>query len=279
MHMNRKLAESLPLRVLSADDIPTNRDLMRFLCRHLGYKTDLVNNGLEVLQQLETKEYDLIFLDIQMPLLDGLGVAREVCKRFPDAARRPKMVAVTASMDADGRDTCLAAGMNDYLPKPLLPQHLHDCVVRLFKGHSENLAGPTEGTGTPWVDWEHLQAITAGLDEADARACVSGFRESVETDYQAIRPRIATACQIRHSAITAAEIHGLKGCVQSLGWSRMSERCASLILELRSGRFTAWSELPFEIDHLYRGSSTALHLGLDVVLRKTAFASGTRPGV
>ncbi len=86
-----------------------------------GYRSDAVSDGYEVLQALETRPYDLIFMDIMMPEMDGLKATKEIRQRWPDG---PKIVALTAyAMDGD-ESRCLEAGMDGYISKPIDPNHL-----------------------------------------------------------------------------------------------------------------------------------------------------------
>jgi signal transduction histidine kinase len=105
-----------PLRILLAEDEAVNRIVIMGMLQHLGYQADSVNNGTEALQALERQAYDVVLMDVQMPGLDGL----EVTRRIRSAPRnQPHIIALTAHALAGDRERCLAAGMNDYLTKPL----------------------------------------------------------------------------------------------------------------------------------------------------------------
>ncbi len=116
--LDSSLAHRLPLRLLLADDNPINQKVGLSVLHKLGYRADLANNGLEVLKALEQKAYDVLFLDVQMPEMDGLETAREVCRRWPPE-RRPVIVAMTGNALMGDREKCLAAGMDDYISKPV----------------------------------------------------------------------------------------------------------------------------------------------------------------
>lgn len=260
----RKLGDRIPLRILAADDIHTNREMLTYICRHLGYKTEMAVNGAEVLERLAQASYDLILLDVQMPVLDGLSAAREICRRYPDLAKRPRLVAVTASVQPGDRECCLAAGMDAYLCKPLLPGNLQACIEALF-GRKDSVpsAGATNSSlavnlPSPWVDVFHLRATTHGLDDLTAVSLITQIYAAAQTDLAALRPRLAQACASHHEAEAATLLHGMKGCVLALGWARMGLHCAETLHALREGRFNDWDNLAGELDELQRHSSAAM---------------------
>jgi len=103
---------------LLADDNPINQKVGLSVLGKLGYRADLANNGLEVIKALEQKVYDLIFLDVQMPEMDGLEAARVICQRWAPE-KRPAIIAMTGNALMGDREKCLAAGMDDYISKPV----------------------------------------------------------------------------------------------------------------------------------------------------------------
>ena len=109
-------ASRLPLRILMADDNRINQKVGRGFLEKLGYKADLAGNGLEVIEALQRQPYDLIFLDVQMPEMDGYETARQIQLRWPD---RPRIIAMTGNAMQGDREKCLAAGMDDYIVKPV----------------------------------------------------------------------------------------------------------------------------------------------------------------
>ena len=116
------LARRLPLRILVADDHATNRKLALLILRRLGYEPDMVGDGLEVLAALERQRYDVVLMDVQMPRMDGLETTGEVRRRWP--ADGPYIIAMTANAMQGDREACLAAGMDDYVSKPIQVEQL-----------------------------------------------------------------------------------------------------------------------------------------------------------
>ncbi len=124
-------AATHPLRLLLADDNAVNQKVGAMLLHRLGYKTDLAANGLEVLQALDTTPYDLIFLDVQMPEMDGYETARRVIARWQGRnPGRPRMVAMTGNAMQGDREKCLEAGMDDYISKPVRVEELKAMLTR-----------------------------------------------------------------------------------------------------------------------------------------------------
>ncbi len=121
------LADRAPLRILVADDNLINQKVALRLLERMGYRPDVVANGLEVLEALRRQHYDIVLLDVQMPEMDGLEAARRICaEREP--SNRPFLTALTAGAMKEDRERCLAAGMDNYLSKPIKVQELQEAL-------------------------------------------------------------------------------------------------------------------------------------------------------
>jgi PAS domain S-box-containing protein len=110
-----------PLRILLAEDNAVNQMVAIQMLKRLGYSADVAGNGLEVLQALERQPYDVVLMDVQMPEMDGLVAAQEIRKLWP---KGPKIIAITAYALKGDRERCLAAGMDDYISKPIVIEEL-----------------------------------------------------------------------------------------------------------------------------------------------------------
>ncbi|RTL40838.1 MAG: response regulator [Burkholderiales bacterium] len=106
-----------PLRILLAEDNVVNQKLALRLLQQMGYRADVAANGIEVLEALQRQTYDLILMDVQMPEMDGLEASRQIIRHW--GGDRPHIVAMTANAMQGDRETCLAAGMDDYVTKPI----------------------------------------------------------------------------------------------------------------------------------------------------------------
>jgi CheY-like chemotaxis protein len=105
------------LRILLADDNPCDQELMMRLLKHMGLCADLAGNGLEVLDALTIRSYDVILMDIQMPEMDGLGTSRIIRQHWHDQST--KIIAITSCNEKGDREKCIQAGMDGYICKPV----------------------------------------------------------------------------------------------------------------------------------------------------------------
>ena len=125
--LSHDFADANPLHILVAEDNAVNQKLIERVLNKLGYRPDIVQNGLEVLDKLKHEEYDMILMDIQMPEMDGLTTTRHIRQSL---LKQPYIVAMTANAMPEDREICMQAGMNDYLSKPM---KLEDLVNMLKK--------------------------------------------------------------------------------------------------------------------------------------------------
>ena len=139
------IGKDYPLKILVAEDNPVNQKVARLLLTRLGYEPDIVADGREAIRALERQHYDVVFMDVQMPELDGLSATREIVRRWAPASR-PRIVAMTANASADDRLACMDAGMDDYVSKPVTPTALTEALKRtIHRDHPEVTATPRPG--------------------------------------------------------------------------------------------------------------------------------------
>ena len=112
------MAARHPLRILLAEDNVVNQKLALRLLQQLGYRADLASNGVEAIESVQRQTYDVVLMDVQMPEMDGLEASRRITAQSP-AGQRPRIVAMTANAMQGDREECLAAGMDDYVTKPI----------------------------------------------------------------------------------------------------------------------------------------------------------------
>jgi CheY-like chemotaxis protein len=150
LQLDPTMAERLPLRILVAEDNKVNQQLaLRFLER-MGYRADVAGNGLEAIQSLHRQQYDVVFMDVNMPEMDGLTATRRICREWA-LALRPRIIAMTANAMQGDRDKCLSAGMDDYISKPIrveeLVQSLNQCQPRFVETAPQPLLDEVSSSG------------------------------------------------------------------------------------------------------------------------------------
>jgi CheY-like chemotaxis protein len=115
---DRQLGQRVPLRILLAEDNLLNQKLALKILERMGYKADVAGTGREVLEAVQRQTYDVVLMDVQMPEMDGLEATRQIRQRWPNPAG-PRIIAMTANAMQGDREICLAAGMDDYVSKPI----------------------------------------------------------------------------------------------------------------------------------------------------------------
>jgi signal transduction histidine kinase/DNA-binding response OmpR family regulator/HPt (histidine-containing phosphotransfer) domain-containing protein len=154
--LDAQMGKRLPLRILLAEDNATNQKLALRLLARMGYQADVAVTGVEVLEALRRQPYDVVLMDVQMPEMDGLEATRAIHRDWP-ADQRPYIIAMTANASAQDREEGLAAGMDDYVSKPIRVDELVKAL-----GQVRPLALVTAGSRTA----ESALASVVGAEEA-----------------------------------------------------------------------------------------------------------------
>ncbi len=137
-NVDKKLSDKLPLRILLAEDNFTNQELVVTLMRKMGYTIDAVENGRKALEIMEQKSYDIILMDVQMPVMNGLEATQAIIEKYPEP-ERPFIIAITANAMPGDRERFLEAGMVDYLSKPIRFKDVQDVLIRWGRKKHTNL--------------------------------------------------------------------------------------------------------------------------------------------
>jgi signal transduction histidine kinase/DNA-binding NarL/FixJ family response regulator/HPt (histidine-containing phosphotransfer) domain-containing protein len=222
--LDASLARRFPLRVLLADDNPINQKVGVSVLKKLGYRADVANNGVEVLRALEQKNYDVLFLDVQMPELDGLEATRQICERWP-AGKRPCIIAMTGNALIGDREKCLAAGMDDYITKPVRIGELQSALERWgpLKSKKADTAFLARAASLS-VDSLLDQAILSELREMPPSNGVSMLRELIDLFLESAPKCLARISQSADDPPQLAfHAHALKSMSLNLGAKRVIE--------------------------------------------------------
>jgi PAS domain S-box-containing protein len=222
----------VPLRILLAEDNEVNQTVALRLLERLGYGADVVGNGREAVERLDHAAYDVILMDVQMPEMDGLEASRTICARRT-ASERPRIIAMTAEAMLGDRDKCLAAGMDDYIVKPVTLDRL---AAALAKCRPSAAATAPEAGTAPLPERQRIAVDTAldrdVLDQlredlggtAALREVISSFLDQTPSVLSVLRDAAARADvpSIRRAA------HMIKGTSSILGARELSEKCAEI---------------------------------------------------
>ena len=158
------------MRALVAEDDAVNQKLLLHLLQRIGCRVDIAANGLEAIQAIERQSYDVVLLDVQMPEMDGLAVARYICQQWPKD-RRPYMIAVTANAMQGDRERCLNAGMDDYISKPVQVEELIGAIGKMQNAeYGMQNADPASAAGMQNAECRMQNAdptSDAGMQNAD----------------------------------------------------------------------------------------------------------------
>jgi CheY-like chemotaxis protein len=125
-----EMAARHPLRILVVEDNAVNQKLALRMLAQMGYRADLAANGIEAIESIERQPYDAIFMDVQMPEMDGLEATRRIRDRS-GLQKQPRIVAMTANAMQGDRELCLAAGMDDYVSKPIRVDELVEALMKV----------------------------------------------------------------------------------------------------------------------------------------------------
>jgi PAS domain S-box-containing protein len=244
------LADRFPLKILVAEDNAVNQKVATQTLARMGYRADVVGNGVEVLDALTRQHYDVVLMDVQMPVMDGLESSRRICQKW-SKSRRPYLIAVTANAMQGDREDCIAAGMDDYISKPIrvneLIQALSRCPVtgtvslkalaadREPSERREAAEAPPEA-GLPVLNEKTLEDLR---DIEALEELVDLYLQETPQLLDGVETAIAdhNAQQLRESA------HSLKSTSAALGANPLSELSRELEEKGKAEDFTGVNEL------------------------------------
>ena len=216
--------------ILLAEDNPVNQRVAVAMLNRLGHVATVVDNGREAVEAWEQGGFDLVLMDCQMPEMDGFTATAAIRQREEGRARRTVIVAMTANALEGDREHCLAAGMDDYLPKPVTRSRLKQTLDRWFEGSDSQPVQLAAHTGAV-LDRVQLLAAT-GDDEELAREILGLFAESLPD----LVRRIASAANGRDATALYAAAHELKGAAANIGAQQIADLAAELESLASAGR-------------------------------------------
>ena len=244
-------AEAMGQLILLAEDNVTNQDVIRCQLTMLGYALEIANDGREALELLESKSFGILFTDCHMPNMDGFELTETIRKSEKDKDVRFPIIAVTASVMKEEVDQCFAAGMDDYLAKPLEMKKLKEMLQKWMPasdGIAEEGKEPTaekttvkpeaedggdDGDGA--IDPSALKSVF-GDDEATFKEILNDFVDPATSNVKDIEASFAD----RSTDGVAKAAHKLKSSARSVGANDLADLCQTLET---AGKAENWDEI------------------------------------
>ncbi|OLF14810.1 response regulator [Actinophytocola xanthii] len=225
------------LHVLLAEDNPVNQKVAQLMLTKLGHRVDVVGNGIEAVRAARKTAYDVVLMDVHMPELDGLAATRLIRSQVPED-RQPHIIAMTASVLVEDRTACSAAGMDDYLAKPVRPSDLAAALAPMLPVRLESGGGPSNGSAH---DLEssiraRLDDLTGPHPSPEERALASELIGTFMSRTPGTIDLIAQAACRGDAAAVAMHAHALKGSAANIGADALSALAGEVEVEARGER-------------------------------------------
>lgn len=252
--LDREMGTRLPLTILVAEDNIINQKVVTNLLNRLGYKADIVSNGLEVLEAVQKQTYDLILMDIQMPEMGGEEATQSIRKTLP-ADLQPRIVALTANAMKGDRERFLESGMNDYISKPINIEDLVR-VLSISQPVRKNTTNP-----------EHADTMTPSAQNAVDPAVLLEFESLMGEDahemvvdlvdlYINNSPMLIEQMRRQITAQRLPELqraaHTLKGNSFQLGANALGDICFTMEKLAKSGSIDGAADLLVQIEQEFQ---------------------------
>ncbi|MEQ8975682.1 MAG: response regulator [Coleofasciculus sp. C1-SOL-03] len=260
------LTKNPKTRILLAEDNRVNQKFALLLLKKLGYQTDVVSNGAEALQALQSQSYDVVFMDVEMPEMDGLTATRQICEQW-STHERPRIIALTAYARRGDREQCLAAGMDDYITKPIELPKLVQALQKVSDSHqglhgdegagvfpaSPRLHEPESEVLDPKI-WQSLEKLAGAKAKVVLDKIVGEYLDDAPERLQAIQSAIATqdAEALRQAA------HSFRSSSANLGAVTLSLMCKKLEALAGAGITEVPAEQLVQVKVEYEKVKTAL---------------------
>ncbi|MCE1253867.1 MAG: response regulator [Anaerolineae bacterium] len=265
-----------PLRILLAEDHVVNQRVALLTLEKLGYRADVVSNGVEVLQAFERQYYDVVLMDVQMPEMDGVSATRNLRLKLPKK-RQPYIIALTANVLSGDRERYLEAGMDDYLSKPMhvadliktlekckptkskreeivstMPEHKENDTASINKTAEKSIQTPLEADDKKSlaVDFKVLNDYFPGFEKdiSFLEGVVNLYLEDTPRRLENLRQMIVD----RNIELTRTTSHALKGASLNFGATRLAELLKVIEMKARSGTLDGMDEIYKEVQKEYQ---------------------------
>ncbi len=244
------------LRILLAEDNVVNQKVALLTLETLGYRAEVAGNGIEVLEALRRQPYDVVFMDVQMPEMDGLTATKEICKQWTKS--RPRIIAMTANAMQGDREKCLEAGMDDYISKPIRIEELQR-ALSLCQGvestDNKQLLDMEANAGV--IDSSVLQALSQVAGE-QASIVIAELIDIYLEDTHSRLAAMSAAINQGDSQSLYQAAHTLKSASANVGANGMADLCKQLEAIGRGGSIDGTKEIFTQLQKEYEDVKNAL---------------------
>ena len=223
-HTLAEVSRSTGMKILLAEDNVINQKVAVRMFERFGHRVDVVANGLEAVEALSRIPYDLVFMDCQMPEMDGLEATRVIRERERSSSHRTPIIAMTANAMQGDREQCLRAGMDDYVSKPVTSDALAAVFARWGRSVPAEEAVLGDSPSTRPLDagvFASLQELSGEDDPGFLSRLIAHFLADTPTRLSTL----GTACRQGRADDVRRIAHSLKGSAANLGALGMADRC------------------------------------------------------
>jgi PAS domain S-box-containing protein len=227
-------------RVLVVEDNEINRQVAVMFLAKMGYRCDVATNGMEAVEAVKQLDYHLIFMDCQMPILDGYGATKYI-RLWEGERKHTRIIALTANALASDHEKCLAAGMDDYLSKPIRQQELAAVIQRVTGPPPTTIAPPAEHKHH--IDTAILRSLRSATGIETVRAVIGMLRDDLPNIQQDLR----SAIQSNDAAFMMRIAHRLTGSCGTLGLMQVQQLCQNMEHAAREKNMAQAQELASSI--------------------------------
>lgn len=240
------IAETAPsLKILVAEDLPTNQLIIRSILNNLGHSVDLVSNGAEALERVQQESYDAVFLDMQMPIMSGVESARQI-RALGEAFAHLPLIALTANFFDSDRQACLNAGMNDFVVKPFEISSISAALTKVCgKGTSPS---PSLSSSSPSLS--RMSLLSSTLSPHQLKTLISVAQREILTYLDA---PLSSALP-SHQRPALKKLYAL---LTTLGLTQSQDLCGRL---LANPSETDAQSLMLQLEHSLRETLTTLSI-------------------